>query len=631
MNYNGNPAQNVLIVDTETFSTVDIKKAGAVKYAENAELILAGFSLNSTYAYYDFVHQPTIPNWVHDHINRGGKVAAHNALFDYCILKPHLPNLQLNQMIDTMAVVAAHSLPLGLGKAADALNLGVSKYSGGTRLITKFCTPRKPSKYNDATRVMPDNAVHDWKEFRDVYLHDDVKTVEAILNKLGPLPEEEQQIWVDTQEINLRGIPIDKKVVDVINGKLFSLIDDESTAFIRMTGLYPTQRDKILTWCKENGCKLLNLQAPTVEKAIASDKTPDIVRKALLTRATISHMSFKKIQALPNIICDDNTVKGTLMYHVAGTGRFGGRLFQPQNLTRGSIDGEVAIEKIYRGEFSVELVKSSVRPVIYHPDGLSIADYSSIEARIVQWVARDEAALEIFRQGMDSYKHMASKIYAVPYEEVTKKQRFTGKQAILGLGYSMSAKKFKLMVENYGEHIEMAEAQLAVDTYRNTYRKLVRFWSSINSCAVMAMQRPGKSIRVNRHVSFKYDSEFLKMFLPSGRTLKYYLPELSATTWGEMGVTYLSMNDRHQYVRTHTYGGKLTENLVQATARDILTGAITSAKRKGFDIIFHVHDEIVAIGQDRLGELIEVMCVLPEWAEGLPLEAEGFTSMRFKK
>jgi len=226
---------------------------------------------------------------------------------------------------------------------------------------------------------------------------------------------------------------------------------------------------------------------------------------------------------------------------------------------------------------------------------------------------------------------MASKIYNVAYKTVTDKQRFTGKQAILGLGYSMSAKKFKLMVENYGEHIELAEATLAVSIYRKTHRKLVNLWKSLNSAAVMAVQRPGKKIQVNRYVSFLSNEEFLCMILPSNRILKYYLPEITVNSWGELAVTYMSMNEKNQYVRTTTYGGKLTENLVQATARDILTEAISRLYALNFKLILHVHDEIVVLGQNRLQEMEDSMCELPEWAAGLPIEAKGFTSMRFKK
>ena len=629
------PAQSapdkVLFVDTETFNLVNIKDVGGVKYTETAELLLAGFKLNGQYDYYDYQENPEFPVWALEHIRNGGWVCAHNMLFDYLVLKPHIPELKIEQCMDTMAIVASRGLPLGLDKALKELGHEQGKHASGPKLIRKFCLPRKPSKYNSSTRNYPKDFPQDWKDFRDLYLRDDVTGVEWLYFVLGPLTKREQQVWVETQIVNLEGVPIDAPTVHLIQDKLDTFTDEQATEFVRIAGLFPTQRDKILAWCNSQGAKMKNLQAATVEKVIANEKTPEVVRKALSVRALISHASFKKYKAMEETLCSDSTVKGSLMYHVAGTGRFGGRLIQTQNLTRGSINGVEAVERIQNGEFSVELVKSAVRPMIYHPDGFSIVDYSGIEARVVQWVAGDETALQIFRDGKDPYKWMAEKIYGTPYDEVDSKQRFTGKQAILGLGYQMSARKFIMMVEGYGESISMPEAKLAVDTYRATHAKLVRLWRMMIQGAVMALQRSGSRITVNKKVSFMYQDDFLTMRLPSGRNLYYFKPNLEESDWGDIVFSYMSMNEKNQYVRTHTYGGKLVENLVQATARDLLVGAITALLEEDFKIITHVHDEIVCLGMDRLKEMEEIMCHLPDWAEGLPVDVEGITSPRFIK
>lgn len=624
-------AQNIIFTDTETFSTVDIKTAGAVKYAQNAEMLLAGFKLNNEYEYYDYHHNPEVPEWVYLHIERGGFLAAHNALFDYLILKPHIPTLTIEQMVDTQAIVAAHGLPLSLEKSGAALNLDKQKYKGGARLIKLFCIPRKPTKYNESTRVHACDEPDKWVEFRDVYLKADVDTMEIIYNKLSPLSEREQQVWVETQYINLRGVPIDAETNSLIIKKLDTLIDDESTSFIRQTGIFPTQRDKILKWCQENGGKIQNLQAATVKEFLAKDSNPIIVRKALETRANISHMSFKKFPVMQKALCDDGTVKGTLMYHVAGTGRFGGRLLQTQNLTKGNIDGEEAVLRILAGEFSVELVKSSVRSMIYHEDGFSVVDYSSIEARVLQWFSGDEEALQVFRDGLDPYIWMAQKIYGKEYDKITSKERFVGKQAVLGLGYSMSYKKFIMMVEKYGETISVPEAKKVVSVYRDTHRKTVKLWGNMNLASVMAVKRPNKVIKVNRYVSFKMRGDFLFMLLPSGRELAYYLPQVDLSDWGSETISYMSMNEKNQYVRTRTYGGKLTENAVQAISRDLLVDAVSRLIKADFKIVTHIHDEIVAIGMDKYEEMKSLMCVVSEWAIGVPINVSGFTSMRFKK
>lgn len=625
-----NPAQDILFTDTETFSTIDIKTAGTVKYAKSAEMLLAGYKLNGRYAFWDYTTSDYQPIWVQDHITKGGLVAAHNALFDYIILKKHFPTLMLSQMIDTMAVCATHSLPLGLDKASDILDLPVKKYKGGSRLVRKFCIPRKPTAINKTTRNLPEKFPKEWKEFRDVYLKADVETVEAIVNRLEVLPPAEQQVWLDTQYINIRGIPMDVDTAHDIVDKLAILVDDEASRFIRLTGVFPTQRAKVLVWLEEQGCPLPNMQAPTVAAVIADESAPQLVRDALEARANTTHMSFKKFNTILNAAMDDGCIRGTIMYHIATTGRFGGRLLQPHNLTRGTIDGEEAVARIQAGEFNVELVKSAVRPMIYHPDGFTIVDYSSIEARIVQKVAQDEDALDIFRRGLDPYIQMATKIFDTSYEHITDKQRWHGKQAILGLGYQMGAKKFVMMVEQYGQKLSMTEAKKTVKVYRDTHKRLVKFWDNIGKCALKAMELPGTTVRLNQYVAFTLEEDFLYMHLPSGRRIAYYQPAIGEGKFGPE-ISFMGFNIQHQWVRLKTYGGKLCENLVQAIARDILVEAVHKLMEQKLDIITHIHDEIVIRGHHPVDWISGIMCEEIDWFVGLPLEAEGENVQRFKK
>jgi len=268
--------------------------------------------------------------------------------------------------------------------------------------------------------------------------------------------------------------------------------------------------------------------------------------------------------------------------------------------------------------------------MIHHEKGFTIVDYSSIEARVLQWVAGDEEALQVFRDGTDPYKWMATKIYGVPYDQVTQPQRFCGKQSILGLGYQMSYKTFVSMVESYGETIAVEEAKLAVDVYRKVHRKVVRLWSNMQAGAVMALQRPGKSIKVNRYVQYVLKGNFLHMVLPSGRSIKYYQPKIEES-YGKLTVSYMGVNDKHQYVRIKSYGGKFTENGIQGISRDILAEAITRLLDAEFSVVTHVHDEVVVLGQHSVSIIGGILCELPTWAEGLPLESEGFNAYRFKK
>ena len=621
-----------LYIDIETFSKVDIKSAGTVKYCENCEVMLVGFKLNGKFDYYDFSSKTTVPQWAIDHVASGGKVVAHNALFEHVALNtnfPLIPEIQLTQMVDTMALCAAAGLPLALGKATAALGLDVQKYDGGGRLITKFCIPRKPSKLQKHIRNMPEDNVDDWVEFRDIYLKADVESMEEMHDLLPPLVASEQVVWEDTMIVNLLGIPVDSKTNSLIISKLAPMIDEEATEYIRIAGHYPTQRNVALGWVRDQGVQILDMKADTIAKVLEDPESPAHVVKALKHRANTTHACFKKFDVIDRALSADGTIKGTLQYHAAGTGRFGGRLLQPQNLVKGNVDGEEAVARIQAGEFNVELVKSAVRPMIYHPDGLTIVDYASIEAMVVQFVCQDKDALEVFRSGGDPYKVMGSKIYGVPVEGVTDKQRFVGKQAILGLGYQMSAKKFIMMVEAYGETISKPDASKAVDVYRRTHKKLVGFWKNMDGAALMAIQRPGDTIMINKYVSFEFNHPYLEMKLPSGRSIRYFQPDVVQGNYG-LSLTYMSMNDRHQYVRTHTYGGKLTENLVQAIARDILVVAIRALIEEGHRIITHVHDEIIVSGH-HLSKIEEIMCRVPEWCEGLPLRAEGAETARYKK
>ncbi len=623
----------LLYTDTETFSTVDIKTAGTVKYADSAEMLLAGFLLEDQYDYYDYEHQPEIPDWVFEHIDSGGWVVAHNALFDYVVLRKHIPNLQLSQMIDTMAVCGMYGLPLALGKASKALDLPVQKYDGGDRLVRRFCIPRKPTKLDKRTRITAQDDPEQWEEFRDKYLDQDIYSMREIVRMIGVLPPEQQRDWVNTQHINMTGVPIDTETCALIQGKIAQLVDDESSKFIRLTGMFPTQRDKVLGWVRDQGVKITNLQAATVQDVLTNPDTPQIVYDALLARSNVSHMSFKKFDAFLNAAMDDGRARGAHMYWAAHTGRYGGRLIQTQNLTKGTIDTNEAVQRILDGEFTVELVKSAVRGMIAHMKGFSIVDYSGIEARVLQWLAGDLVALQIFIDGKDPYVWMAAKIYGVDESEVDSKQRFCGKQAILGLGYQMSWKKFIMMVESYGETITVDEAKIAVMVYRSTHSKAVALWARMNDCAVEAINRPKTGIKVNKHIAFYYDDDirFLHMRLPSGRYISYYRPVVEENDWGAQTFSYMGMNEKNQYVRTRTYGGKLVENAVQGISADILNNGVNLLLEGGHEVVTHIHDETVTVGMGHEHTIADIMCDLPEWAEGCPITAEGFSSPRFRK
>ena len=616
-----------LYVDTETYSEVDIKTAGGIKYTADCEMILARFKLGEKAYTWDCYDDPYIPDWVLEHVSCGKQVVAHNALFDFLVLEPFFDGeLTLKQMRCTQAKAQAHGLPGKLDKATEALGAPVDKKKSakGNRLIKLFSMPRKPTKMKLYTRATAKTDPKDWALFRDEYLYQDVEAVEWLDNTLPDLSKSEQETWLHTQRLNLRGIPIDLPMVKHIADAIDQSVDEHASKFIRQTGIFPTQVARIQQWVNNHGVLANNLTVGTVDKIIAADDTPDKVKDALITRQNISHAAFKKYPAMIAACSGDGTVKGCFQYHAAHTGRYGGRLIQPHNFPRGNTDAVKAVELIKDGQYEVDLVKSAVRGMVYHPNGFTIADYGAIEARVLHWLVGDVEGLDIFRSGDDPYKHMASKIYETPYEEITGQQRFVGKQAVLGLGYQMGHQRFIDQAAGYGVIVGERTAIRAVMVYRRVNSKIVDFWRMVEQGAKMALERPTRTIKVNKYVSFlrPANSLFLYMILPSGRRVAYPYPEVDGKAFSHMSL------ELYQWKRTNTYGGKLTENAVQAIARDVLVDALK--RMQSLDVVMHVHDEVVTVG-DNVKALTEIMEVPPPWAEDLPLVIDVHKVKRFKK
>jgi DNA polymerase len=361
----------------------------------------------------------------------------------------------------------------------------------------------------------------------------------------------------------------------------------------------------------------------------------------------------------------DNRIRDMLMYHGAGTGRWTGKMVQPHNFPRGSLkpkeaglacelireDNKEFIEMLWGSDDPnakkaltvMEVLSSALRGSITAAPGndLVVADYSSIEARVLVWLVGDKKALDVFHSGKDIYKDMAVSIYNVPYEEVDDEQRRMGKQAILGLGYQMGPDKFKFTLwDSYDIHIELDLAQMVVDAYRIRYAKVKAFWNHINECAIRAVKNPNRVVKVNDKVMFKFSKGFLRCRLPSGRTLYYRDPRIKKKElpWGGKAdtLTYMNVDGKtKKWVRTDTYGGKLTENVVQAIARDFMGYGISNINDHGkYQIILSVHDELLAEcpgGTGDYEEFEDLMATLPPWGAGCPVAAEGWQGIRYRK
>lgn len=640
------------------------------------------------------------------------KLEAHNAAFEQYIWKNKLvPSFgvfetTISDWDDSMAQSAANNIPLSLAKGAIALDLEKQKDMNGRAVMLQLSKPKKPTKTNPK----------EWYEVEDYpdkfdqlysYCLDDVATERDLSKTLPDLSEKEREVWELDQTINQRGLGIDLSSVD----KALQLIDElqkrENDRLKEITGGKVAQASlvtQLLDWCNSfEGVDLPNMQAETIETALVTKQGvyPDVVLQALEIRSLLSKSSTKKLMAMKTAASlIDKTVKYTILYCGAtATGRWAGRLIQPQNLPRGEVDyfisegiisneeemfedlNDLSYDEILDKYKSIsKFVPSLLRGLIIpHKDHIFIsADYSAIEARIVLWYAGEEEALTKLENGVDIYKDMAAFVYEKEIEDVTKGERQLGKQIILGAGFGMGAPKFMGTCQGYGMEVDEELAETAIRSYRNKYSGVPSFWYATEEAAINATMLHDKPFTAN-NCTWLFDSsrKFLTCKLPSGRKLNYYDAKvyvkyackytddsdkkfkfISFTTKTkaeeyaktrkervrveEVNVlTHMGLNDKKQWVRMETYGGKLVENIVQGTARDCMVQGLFNVEEAGYLTSFTVHDEIVSMikysGQtdDELQQEVQkfeqLLVDKPDWADGLPLEAEGWYGFRFKK
>jgi DNA polymerase len=383
-------------------------------------------------------------------------------------------------------------------------------------------------------------------------------------------------------------------------------------------------------------------------KALQQTATGDVAQ-ALTLRTDAGKSSVAKIETMLEAVCKDGRIRGLLLYHGAATGRWAGRLVQPQNFPRGDVkDPERYIPLVYSKDYDaidtqepiLSVISSLLRGMLVAEDGhrLIAADFAAIEARVLAWLANEELLLETFRDGGDVYKVMASKVYGVAPGDVNKDQRQVGKMAILGLGYGMGAKKFTDSCAKAGIELSDDQAKAVVQLYRNTNRQITAFWSALNSAVIRAVKEPGSVHNVG---AIKYTSRggYLWCVLPSKRPLAYAKPKVveRETPWGTTNeaVSFEGMDSfTKKWERHDLYGGLLAENVTQAVARDIMADAMVRLENKGYPLILSVHDEVVAEVPDGFGSVAEfesLMCQVPDWAVGCPIDAEGYESTRYRK
>lgn len=650
----------MLHIDFETRSKVDIWRAGAWEYAAHpsTEILCLAYAIDDGPV--KLIPMFDTGPFIQDNnldlmtaISQNIPICGHNVFFEYAIWYHILHKKHGWVMPDerrfrcTMAQASACSLPKGLADVAEALRLSAQKDLEGKRVMKKLCKPRKITKYN--SQLWHEDP-EDFEVLYD-YCRQDVAVERMVAKALPDLNPTEQEVWFLDQTINRRGFKVD---LEGVNAAL-SLIDEyslELTAEIcKLSNGYidkASRVQRIKYYLSDNGIEVEDLTKQTVDTLLLDKTLPYNIRRVLEIRRQLGRTSVKKYQAMVDASSsDDHRVRDTLFYHAASTGRWGGKLVQPQNLPKSIIkDIHKCVELMKHKNLDLMkmsypdvmgAISSAIRGMIVAEDGhdLVVADYKSIEARVLLWLADDQPALAKYYAGEDLYVDMAKAIFKK--EDISKSERDLGKTAILGCGYGMGANKFHATCTAWGQDVSFELAHLTVGTYRQKYRSVIKLWYAQEKAAVYAVQHPNKIITQGK-VKWCMRKNFLICQLPSKRTIVYYEPVVKRvdTGWGEKWeLSYSGMDSQtKQFKSTHTYGGKLVENMTQGIARDIMAHAMLTLEREEYPVIMTVHDEIVVEVEQPRGdeaEMVHLMCLLPDWAKGCPIDAEGWTGERYKK
>lgn len=623
-----------------------------------------------------------------DWIESGLPLEAYNAFFERAIwtniLTPKygFPLPAWDQWRCSAAKAAAHALPRHLGDAGEALGLDTQKDDTGHKLMLKISKPRKSRKKereiwakNHGTTPFP----RLWWENKDTferlfaYCRQDVLTEENLSHGLDDLNNQETKYYCLDQKINERGFQLDifavEKALQLIEGEVIRL-NAELSELTNGQVTRATQREKLKKWLSTQGVQLFDTKGFTIDELLNQDDenqeeveelppwaqtVSEPARRALEILRLLGRSSTAKYETMRAWATPDGRVRGGLLYHGATTGRWSGAGVQPHNFPKGTIknfDMNHAWEVIKTGDRNqiiaeypsvMEVLACALRGAIIAPEGkqLYVADYASIEARVLMWMAREEEGLRLFREGKNLYIDMAQTIF--PGRVITKESKIeypVGKTSILGLGYGMGAGKFVSACKTMtGVDIDVTFAEEVVATYRNKYSKVKSFWYETEESAIEAVYHPNITIHQDR-LSWLRQGNFLFCTLPSGRRLAYPYSQVrdKETPWGDMRpeLTFMGVDMySHQWKRQHTYGGKLVENVVQAVSRDLMAHALQACEdSQTYLPILSVHDEVIAEAEIGLGSVKDFETLLittPSWAQGCPLAVEGWAGTRYRK
>ena len=656
-----------LSIDIETYSSVELPKCGVYKYTEapDFDILLFGYSVDGgPVQVVDLASGETIPDEVVAALTDDSVTKwAFNAQFErICLsrwLRDHggfdntgysVPEDSVGNYLDpaawkcTMIWSAYMGLPLSLEGVGTVLGLGKQKLTEGKDLIRYFCQPCAPTKANGGrTRNLPRHAPDKWEAFKRYNIRD-VEVEMSIQDKLArfPVPDAVWEEYHLDQQINDRGVSIDRELVRQAIEMDARSRSELTTAMKALTSLEnPNSVQQMKQWFSDNGLTIDSLGKKKVMELLKT--APSELQTVLLLRQQLAKSSIRKYQAMEKAVCADGRARGMFQFYGANrTGRWAGRIIQMQNLPQNHLSDLAEARALVRsGDFDgVELLYEDV------PDTLSqlirtafiakpgykfiVADFSAIEARVLAWFAGERWRQEVFESGGDIYCASASQMFKVPVEKhgVNGHLRQKGKIAELALGYGGSVGALKAMgALDMG--LTEDELQPLVTAWRNSNPNIVKFWWEIDRAAMNAVKyhMDGEVCGVR----FCYQSGMLFITLPSGRRLSYVKPRLGTNQFGSECITYEGIGSTKKWERLETYGPKLVENIVQATARDILCYAMRTLSH--CFITMHIHDELVIEADPRmsLASVCEQMGRTPPWAEGLKLRADGYETPFYKK
>lgn len=708
-------ASELAYIDYETRSATSIKD-GLDRYASDpqCEALMLAYKLPDQEPR-QWHRGPSLdqdappPQDLFDYIAGGGFVSAFNFPFEYtiwnkvCVPKLGWPKLPVEQGVCTQAVAAAHNLPQSLGRVAAVLGLpqDAQKDKRGKYLIQRLCVPHKP------TKARPGIWVEDPELYQEflVYNAQDIVAEEAVARRLAPLTEAQRKMWIFTQKLNARGVPfaVDEAArLDVVVAMEKERLNKELDQLTNGEVPTATKRTQLLEWCNKRMADegyfetinlddpvddeedrpgheepIANLRGATVDAMLQKD-LPDDVRRALVIRSQVCQTSTKKLDTIQRLASEDSRLRGLYVWHGAGTGRFASRGYNAQNIPRSALgdqDLRIAHEIIesiedagalhsdlylHFGDGVMDVASSSLRGMIKAGPGkvLIDADLSNVEVRVAAWLAGQDDLVQAFRDGMDPYKVFGSRMFKVPYDQVTKEQRQFSKPPTLGGIFSLGAAGLVLYAASMNIRISRSEAEEAITTLRTEWHEIQKLWWACGAAILRATQNPGTVQLINEKLRVVVHRGFLCLELPSKRLLRWYAPRVEnhKMPWQEkvrighndQGEPVFGMRDvwrevvtvesidvkTRQFSRHVLTGGSTMQSATQATAADILCEGAVNIEEAGYPVVMLTHDEVTAEVDEGFGseaEFAKLLCAPSEWRMDLPLASETWKATRFRK